>query len=134
MSPTLTEVHQESDTRREVREGVIRHTARLDRIYTTLPQAYLRDYDVRCGVVGRLQARSPSDHIPVFATLSPFTPSKDFPSIPKRIAAHPEFSPLLEALVVEFDAHTRDLSAWDRLEAIKALMFVAAQQVRELVK
>eukprot|EP00959_Pyramimonas_sp_CCMP1952_P444700 9311483-Pyramimonas_sp.AAC.1 len=42
-SAQWTELHQSEDTRREVREGTMVHTARLDRAYCTLPPALLAD-------------------------------------------------------------------------------------------
>eukprot|EP00959_Pyramimonas_sp_CCMP1952_P363372 7609275-Pyramimonas_sp.AAC.1 len=80
--PHLTEVYQEQDTSREVRDGAITHSARLDRAYTSLPQAIIRDLDIRCGVLGKLKAKMASVHIPMFIDIEPYRP-QDGPKTPR---------------------------------------------------
>eukprot|EP00959_Pyramimonas_sp_CCMP1952_P184206 3852043-Pyramimonas_sp.AAC.1 len=99
--PYLTEFYQEQDTRREVRDGIITHSARLDRAYTSLPRAIIRDLDIRCGVLGKLKAKMASDHIPIFINIEPFRPHDGPKNIPKWIAKHPEIQRFLEAAIAE---------------------------------
>eukprot|EP00959_Pyramimonas_sp_CCMP1952_P244157 5103958-Pyramimonas_sp.AAC.1 len=97
----LTELYQEQGTRREVRDGIVTHSARLDRAYTSLPQAIIRDLDIRRGVPGKLKAKMASDHIPIFVDIEPFRPYGGPKHIPKWVVKHPEFQRFLEAAIAE---------------------------------
>eukprot|EP00959_Pyramimonas_sp_CCMP1952_P035888 751470-Pyramimonas_sp.AAC.1 len=55
---------------------------------------------------------------------SPFTPSSEFPAIPKRTCKHPEFAVHLEQLIAELDRDCPYTTALERLRSIKSLMFI----------
>ncbi|CAK0910874.1 unnamed protein product, partial [Prorocentrum cordatum] len=116
------------DTRREVREGTIVHTARLDRAYCKLPPALLADLTVRGETLGRLQSNMASDHIPVVVTLSTFKPQEAPKKLPKWLVRHPLFRDILDPAISAL--YALDLNPWDRLGRIKNLMFEVAEEVR----
>ena len=52
--PDLIEFYQDMDTRRAIVDNMIDHTARLDRIYCSLPSAILADMIISTPTIGRL--------------------------------------------------------------------------------
>ena len=90
------EFYQCEDTRREVRDGLTTHTARLGRAYSTLTSALVSDLTIVSESLGPLKVDMVSDHVPIVVTISTFKPQ----DAPKRLAPwisrHPLFSDLLD--------------------------------------
>eukprot|EP00959_Pyramimonas_sp_CCMP1952_P418002 8757656-Pyramimonas_sp.AAC.1 len=125
--PCLTELYQDQDTRRGKRGKAVQVTSRIDRIFTSLPPALLRDITSRAGVLGSLKSFMASDHIPVTASLEIFSPSSRHPVISPWIASLPEFHSALNGLLGEIPLSWGPLP---KLQIAKDYFFEAASAAR----
>eukprot|EP00959_Pyramimonas_sp_CCMP1952_P147266 3082033-Pyramimonas_sp.AAC.1 len=80
------------DTRREVRDGVTTHAARLDRAHSTLPSALAPDLTIVSEALGPPKVDAISDHIPIVVSISTFKPQDALKRLAPWITRHPLFS------------------------------------------
>eukprot|EP00959_Pyramimonas_sp_CCMP1952_P158722 3320009-Pyramimonas_sp.AAC.1 len=72
-------IFQAEDVRRELRDGYVAHSFRLDRIYSSLPAALIADLTIQSSVIGKLCFSRSSGHIPVLVLITTHRPSSSDP-------------------------------------------------------
>jgi hypothetical protein len=129
----LTELAQDSYTRRGLEGAHFKVLSRIDRCLCDLDTLSLLDSNIKAGVEWPLASgHDPSDHVPIFVAFQapPIWPPQ--PSIPLWIARLPRFATEVQLALDDMPAdHSSWHSAHRGIEMAKDAMYTAASELRD---
>ena len=130
--PDFAEVLQSNPTRRQIFNGVLAGTSRIDRVYVNLPPHELLDRGPKAALLGNTSdLRFPSDHLPVIAHLA--GPPSQPPAQPRLhgwTGRHADYKEALAEKMVNLGFEDETTDPFTRLRFIKVAMHGAAAVVR----